>query len=80
MLSATLVHRPLTFTLRINLILILIFIFIIIIIIPMDESKSILSFLTIDDETLICYRMCLNLYCYMSKKVHESFPMGLKVR
>ena len=31
------------------------------------------------DETFICYRGCLNLNCYMGKKVHENFLMGLKV-
>ena len=29
-------------------------------------------------ETFICYRGCLNLSCYMGKKVHENFLMGLK--
>ena len=31
------------------------------------------------DETFICYRGCLNLSCYMGKKVHENFLMGLKI-
>ena len=31
------------------------------------------------DKTFICYSGCLNLNCYMSKKVHENFLMGLKV-
>ena len=30
-------------------------------------------------KTFICYRGCLNLNCYMSKKVHENFLMGLKI-
>ena len=55
------------------------FIIIIIIIIPMNESKSILSYLTIDDETFICYRKGLNLNCYISKKVQKNFLMGLKI-
>ena len=31
------------------------------------------------DETFICYRGCLNLNCYMGKKVHKNFSMGLKI-
>ena len=30
-------------------------------------------------KTFICYRACHNLYCYMGKKVHENFLMGLKI-
>ena len=30
------------------------------------------------DETFICYRGCLNLNCYICKKVHKFFLMGLK--
>ena len=56
-----------------------IIIIIIIIIIPMNESKSILSYLTIDDETFLCYRECLNLNCYIGKKVQKNFLMGLKI-
>ena len=53
--------------------------FIIIIIIPMNESKSILSYLTIDDETFICYRGCLNLNLFIAKKVQKKIRMGLKI-
>ena len=28
------------------------------------------------DETFICYRGCLNLNCYLSKKVQKNFLMG----
>ena len=41
-----------------------------------DESK----FWVFDpDETFICYRGCLNLNCYMGKKVQKNFLMGLKI-
>ena len=30
-------------------------------------------------ETFICYRRCLNLSCYISKKVQKNFLMGLKI-
>ena len=28
--------------------------------------------------TFICYKRCLNLSCYISKKVQKNFLMGLK--
>ena len=31
------------------------------------------------DETFICYRGCLNLNCYIGKKVQKIFLMGLKI-
>ena len=31
------------------------------------------------NETFICYRGCLNLNCYISKKVQKNFLMGLKI-
>ena len=30
-------------------------------------------------ETYICYRGCLNLNCYIGKKVQKNFLMGLKI-
>ena len=30
-------------------------------------------------ETFICYRGCLNLNCYIGKKVQKNFLMGLKI-
>ena len=38
----------------------------------MNESKSILSYLTIDDATFKYYRACLKLNFYMSNKMHET--------
>ena len=51
----------------------------IIIIIPINKSRSIRSYLTMDDETFIFYRVCLNLSCYISKKVQKNSLMGLKI-
>ena len=45
-----------------------------------EMMNEMMTFWVFDpDETFICYRGCLNLNCYMGKKVHENFLMGLKV-
>ena len=42
-----------------------------------DELIRFWSF--IFPETYICYRGCLNLNCYIGKKVQKNFLMGLKI-
>ena len=45
-----------------------------------DEMMMMSQFWVFDpDETFICYRGCLNLRCYISKKVQKNFLMGLKI-
>ena len=44
-----------------------------------SEVSEVMRFGSFDfNETFICYRGCLNLSCYMGKKVHENFLVGLK--